>query len=43
VRPLADEHIGFVLERAGVVGIGALELGQEERDVLGMSSRRGSE
>ena len=32
--PLADEDVGLVVECAGVVRIGALDLGEEERDVL---------
>ena len=32
--PLADEDIRFVLEGALVVGLGAVDLGQQQRDVL---------
>ena len=34
VRTLADEHIGLVLQRALVVGIGPAELREQQRDLL---------
>jgi len=34
VGTLPDEHVRLVLERAIVVGIGPVELGQQERDIL---------
>ena len=32
--PLANEHVRLVLHGAGVVGVGAFDLGQQQRDVV---------